>query len=123
MFGLDEDEKKYADAIRISGLTRDLMLLSNGDESFVNELNLSPSQKQRLSLARCIYQDPDIILMEDCLSDFDQTQAKQLFKESIRNQLSKNKCVVMLTQQKQFLADCDCIVVMKGGRGILARSF
>jgi ABC-type multidrug transport system fused ATPase/permease subunit len=67
VFGSEENEKKYNDAIRISGLTRDLMLLSNGDESYVNELNLSPSQRQRLSLARLIYHDPDIVLMEDFL--------------------------------------------------------
>ena len=120
LFGMDIDEKRYTEAIRISGLTRDFMLLSNGDESFVNELNLTPSQRQRLSIARCIYHDTDIILMEDCLSDFDQSQAKQLFKESIRNQLAKTKCIVMLTQQKQFLPECDLIVVMKNGRGIFS---
>jgi ABC-type multidrug transport system fused ATPase/permease subunit len=116
LFGLDLNEKKYAEAIRISGLTRDFMTLSNGDQSYISDLNLSPSQKQRVSLARCMYQNPDLILMEDFLSDFDQTHAKQLFKESIINQLKKNRCVVMLTAQKQFLPDCDWIVVMKGGR-------
>ncbi|KAJ3270542.1 Multidrug resistance-associated protein 1 [Terramyces sp. JEL0728] len=116
MFGLELDEKKYIEAIRIAGLTRDFMLLSNGDETFINDLNLSSSQKQRLSLARCVYHDPDIILMEDCLGDFDATQAKTLFKESIKNQLAKTKCVVMLTQQKQFLPDFDRIIVMKAGK-------
>lgn len=70
MFGLELDEKKYIESIRIAGLTRDFMLLSNGDETFINDLNLSASQKQRLSLARCVYHDPDIILMEDCLGYF-----------------------------------------------------
>lgn len=116
IFGMEEDEKKYNEAIRISGLTRDFLSLSLGDESFVFDLNLTPSQKQRLSLARCIYHCPDIILMEDILSDFDQTQARQLFREGIKNRLKKNTCVVMLTQQKQFLPDCDRIVVMKGGK-------
>ncbi|KAJ3258950.1 Multidrug resistance-associated protein 1 [Boothiomyces macroporosus] len=116
MFGLELDEKKYIESIRIAGLTRDFMLLSNGDETFINDLNLSASQKQRLSLARCVYHDPDIILMEDCLGDFDATQAKTLFKESIKNQLAKSKCVVMLTQQKQFLPDFDRIIVMKAGK-------
>ena len=95
------------------------MFLSNGDETFVGEINLSPSQKQRLSLARCIYRNPDVILMEDCLSDFEQNQAKQLFKESIQNQISKNRCILMITQQKEFLPSFDLILVMKGGRGYL----
>ncbi|KAJ1328496.1 hypothetical protein BSLG_010228 [Batrachochytrium salamandrivorans] len=116
LFGLEPVEKTYADAIRFSGLTDDFLLLSNGDETFVSELNLSPSQKQRISLARCIYHNPDIILMEDCLSDFDQNHAKRLFKECIRNQISKNRCIVMLTQQKHFLPECDLILVLKGGK-------
>jgi ABC-type lipoprotein export system ATPase subunit len=123
VFGLEYDEKKYSDAIRISGLTRDIMLLSNKDESFVNDLNLSMPQKQRLSLARTIYQDPDIILMEDCLGDFDQGQAKQLFKESICNQLKPKKSIIMLTQQKLFLAKCDLIIVMQAGKIIERGSY
>ena len=54
IFGIEIDDKNqeqinaaYSDAIRISGLTRDFLLLSNGDETFVNELNLSQAQKQR----------------------------------------------------------------------------
>jgi ABC-type multidrug transport system fused ATPase/permease subunit len=116
VFGLELNEGRYSDAIRISGLTRDLMMLSNKDDSFVSELNLSPNQKQRLALARVIYQNPDIILMEDCLSDFNQEQSRQIFKECLRNQLSKTKCILMQTQQKQFLSSCDSIIVMKGGK-------
>ena len=115
-FGLEHDEKRYAEAIRISGLTRDIMLLSNGDQSYITDLSLSISQKHRLALARCIYHNPGIILMENFLEDFSTAHAKQLFKESIRNQLSKNACVVIATQQKQFLPECDMIIVMKAGR-------
>ncbi|KAI8906294.1 P-loop containing nucleoside triphosphate hydrolase protein [Gorgonomyces haynaldii] len=117
LFGIEsEDEALYNDAIRISGLTRDILLLSKGDDTFVNEINLSPSQKQRLSIARCIVHNPDIVIMEDCLTDFDQNNARRLFKECIRNQLCKDKCVVMFTQQMQFLPECDEILVVKGGK-------
>jgi ABC-type multidrug transport system fused ATPase/permease subunit len=33
---------------------------------FVGDINLSQSQKQRISLARCIIHDPDLLLIEDC---------------------------------------------------------
>jgi ABC-type multidrug transport system fused ATPase/permease subunit len=55
------------EAIRLAGLTRDIMLLTNRDDSFIGDLNLTMPQKQRISLARCIYQNADIILMEDIL--------------------------------------------------------
>ncbi|KAJ3189633.1 Multidrug resistance-associated protein 1 [Irineochytrium annulatum] len=123
LFGLDYDEQRYLDVVRLCGLTRDLMLLSNGDESVVSELNLSSSQRQRLSLARCLYRDPDVILLEDCLSDFDQLHAKRLFKECIRNNLAKSKAVILVTQQKQFLPECDLILVLKNGRVVEQGTF
>ncbi|KAJ3328463.1 hypothetical protein HDU76_009907 [Blyttiomyces sp. JEL0837] len=116
LFGLDYDEARYTDTVRMCGLTRDLMLMSNGDESIVTELNLSQSQKQRLSLARCIYHNPDVVLLEDCLSDFDHATARRLFKECIKGNLAKTKAVLFLTQQKQYLKDCDHIIVLKNGR-------
>ncbi|KAJ1566018.1 hypothetical protein HK096_004419, partial [Nowakowskiella sp. JEL0078] len=136
LFGLKYDEKKYSDVVRLCGLTRDLMLLSNGnkkmlmkfekclifigDQSFVSDLNLSAAQSQRLSLARCLYYDPDIVLLDDTLADFDQGTAKRLFKEAIRNYMVRKckKAVVLVTQQKQFLEDCDLILVMKKEKGI-----
>ena len=43
-----------------------LLFNSKGDSAFVSDINLSLSQKQRISLARCIVHDPDLILIEDC---------------------------------------------------------
>ncbi|KAI8810177.1 P-loop containing nucleoside triphosphate hydrolase protein, partial [Cladochytrium replicatum] len=125
LFGLEYDERKYSDVVRLCGLTRDLMLLSNGDQSLVSDLNLSAAQSQRLSLARCLYHDPDIILLDDILSDFDLAIAKRLFKEAIKNYMlkSRGKSVVLVTQQKQFLPDCDQILVMKGGRVVERGTF
>ncbi|KAJ3113679.1 Multidrug resistance-associated protein 1 [Phlyctochytrium bullatum] len=124
LFGLEYDDRLYVDVIRLCGLTRDLMLLSNGDESVVSDLNLSASQRQRLSLARCLYHNPDMVLIEDCLSDFDQSHTKRLFKECIRNNLlKKGKAVVLVTQQKQFLPECDLILVLKGDRVVESGTF
>ncbi|KAJ3109716.1 Canalicular multispecific organic anion transporter 1, partial [Physocladia obscura] len=118
LFGLDFDDQRYTDTVRVVGLTRDLMLMSHGDETRVSDLQLSSSQKQRLSLARCIYHNSDVVLVEDCLSDFDQATARRIFKECFRNNLLKTKAIVLVTQQKQFLKDCDRIVVLKNGRVI-----
>jgi ABC-type multidrug transport system fused ATPase/permease subunit len=119
LFGIDNPDKDaYHEAIRITGLTKDFMLMSKGDETYVSELNLSASQKQRVSLARCIAHNPDIVLMEDCLGDFDQSIAKRVFKDIVKKELVRNRCVIMLTQQLQYLPDCDRILVLKGGKMI-----
>ncbi|KAJ3120051.1 Canalicular multispecific organic anion transporter 1, partial [Physocladia obscura] len=118
LFGLDFDDQRYTDTVRVVGLTRDLMLMSHGDETRVSDLQLSSSQRQRLSLARCIYRNSDVVLVEDCLSDFDQATARRIFNECFRNNLLKTKAIVLVTQQKQFLKDCDRILVLKNGRVI-----
>ncbi|KAJ3235760.1 hypothetical protein HDU81_000178 [Chytriomyces hyalinus] len=123
LFGLDFDDLKYTEAIRIVGLTRDLMMMSNGDDSRISDLTLTASQRQRLSLARCLYHDNDVILLEDCLSDFDPATGKRIFKEVLRNHLAKEKAIVLVTQQKQFLGECDRILVLKNGRLIEQGTF
>ncbi|KAI9357581.1 hypothetical protein DFJ73DRAFT_910594 [Zopfochytrium polystomum] len=118
LFGLDMDSNRYADVIRLCGLTRDLMLLSQGDDAIVTDINLSVAQRQRISLARCLYYDPEVLMLEDCLSDFDAATARRVFRECIRNQMLKQKAVVLVTQQKQFLPECDLILVLKNGKVI-----
>jgi ABC-type multidrug transport system fused ATPase/permease subunit len=101
IFGLPYDETRYTEVVRVSGLTRDLMVLSNGDNTFISELNLSISQRHRVSFARCLYRDPEVILLEDPLSDFDQATAKRFFLECIKKYLANTRCIVLLTQHQQ----------------------
>ncbi|KAJ3347206.1 Multidrug resistance-associated protein 1 [Entophlyctis luteolus] len=118
LFGHEFIDQKYTDVIRLVGLTRDLMLMSNGDDTRISDVQLSSGQKQRLSLARCIYHDCGIVLVEDALSDFDAATARRIFKECFRNNLIKTRAIVLVTQQKQFLNDCDRILLLKNGRVI-----
>jgi ABC-type multidrug transport system fused ATPase/permease subunit len=46
------DDDKYAEVVRVSGLIKDMMALAEGDQSDLADLALTPSQKQRISLAR-----------------------------------------------------------------------
>ena len=59
--------------IKICELERDLEILPNGDLTEIGEkgINLSGGQKARISLARAIYSDADIILLDDPLSAVD----------------------------------------------------
>ena len=107
VFGKEWDEEKYSEVVRVTGLLRDIMVFQHGDLANVNDLNLTGAQRQRLSLARCLYHDPDIILLEDCFSDFDTKSASTLFKQVIQKYFlaEKGKCVVYYTQQKQVITE------------------
>jgi hypothetical protein len=53
-------------------------------------------------------------------SDFDIACAKRLFKDCIRNNLKKDRCILMMTQQKKFLNECDLVLVMKSGKCMMS---
>ena len=78
-------------------------------------MNLSGGQKQRISIARALYADADIYLIDDCLSALDSYVAKKIFSNVIKGAL-KRKTVIFVTHSIQFVSQCDTIIVMNGGK-------
>ncbi|XP_071951643.1 ATP-binding cassette sub-family C member 5-like isoform X2 [Antedon mediterranea] len=117
LFGKAFDEERYKKALFACCLLEDLKNLSNGDQTMIGErgMNLSGGQKQRISLARALYADHDIYLLDDPLSSVDVHVGQHLFTHLIMQEL-KNKTVVFVTHQLQYLSHCDKIILMKSGR-------
>ena len=90
MFGSSFDPVKYAETISICQLKRDLEILPSGDETEIGEkgINLSGGQKARVSLARAVYADKQILLMDDPLSALDANVKKRIFKQVIMRKLA-----------------------------------
>ena len=84
--------------------------------TFVGErgVTLSGGQRARVSLARAVYADADIYLLDDPLSAFDASVGKHLFEECLCGTL-KNKAKVLVTHQLQFLPAADHILILKEG--------
>lgn len=92
-------------------------MLPNGDQTEIGErgITISGGQKQRLNIARAIYFDADIVLMDDPLSAVDAHVGRHIFDNAILG-LMKNKCRVLATHQLWVLNRCDRIVWMEGGK-------
>ena len=73
LFGSGYDEKRFADVVDACCLASDLEMLANGDLTEIGErgVNLSGGQKQRVNLARALYSDKDVYLLDDPLSAVD----------------------------------------------------
>ena len=70
LFGSPFDEERYKKVIYQCGLTRDLSLFEAGDRTEVGEkgLTLSGGQKARITLARAVYSNAEILLLDDVLA-------------------------------------------------------
>ena len=110
------DEIRYRQVIRVCALERDFSLFLNGDFTIVGEkgATLSGGQRARINLARAVYKQADIYLLDDPLSAVDAHVAKHIFDECICSFL-KNKCIVLVTNHLQFLTSVDWIVMLEHG--------
>ncbi|XP_059143339.1 multidrug resistance-associated protein 1-like [Physella acuta] len=120
LFGKDEDHKVYDEVLEACALKPDLEILPGGDLTEIGEkgINLSGGQKQRVSMARAVYSDADIYLLDDPLSAVDSHVGKHIFEKvmSSNNGLLKNKTRVLVTHGVHWLPQVDKIVVMTDGR-------
>lgn len=116
LFGLPMNEDKYVRTILSCCLQRDFEILTAGDRTEIGEkgINLSGGQKARVSLARAVYADKDIILMDDPISALDANVRKKIFKRGFKEMLN-NKTRVLVTHSIDFLHLSDKIIVMKDG--------
>ncbi|KAI8633111.1 ATP-binding cassette transporter protein [Xylariaceae sp. FL1651] len=117
VFGKEMDRGWYKQIIDACALQPDLDMLPNGDATEIGErgITLSGGQKQRLNIARAIYFDADIVLMDDPLSAVDAHVGRHIMDNAILG-LLKDKCRILATHQLWVLNRCDRIVWMDGGK-------
>ncbi|PNI54692.1 ABCC5 isoform 2 [Pan troglodytes] len=116
LFGKEYDEERYNSVLNSCCLRPDLAILPSSDLTEIGErgANLSGGQRQRISLARALYSDRSIYILDDPLSALDAHVGNHIFNSAIRKHL-KSKTVLFVTHQLQYLVDCDEVIFMKEG--------
>ncbi|CAF3807803.1 unnamed protein product [Rotaria sp. Silwood1] len=119
LLGKPMDEERYKNVIKACCLDIDLQnfgevgdLLMIGDKG----VNLSGGQKARISLARALYAEADLYLLDDPLAAVDPKVAKSIFDQSIGPEsFLHGKTRILVTHQTHFLVESDQMLLMTNG--------
>ena len=105
-----ENYTKYA------SIYNEILDLKEGFDTLVGErgVTLSGGQKQRISIARALIKQPDILLLDDCLSAVD-TDTEQRILNYLDNEL-KDKTAIIITHRIYSLLEFDKIIVLEDGK-------
>ncbi|VAH58260.1 unnamed protein product [Triticum turgidum subsp. durum] len=104
---------EYERALKCCALDKDMENFPHGDLTEIGQrgLNMSGGQKQRIQLARAVYSDADVYLLDDPFSAVDAHTAATLFNMAAL----EDKTVILVTHQVEFLSKVDRILVMEKG--------
>ncbi|XP_032237842.2 ATP-binding cassette sub-family C member 4 isoform X2 [Nematostella vectensis] len=116
LFGKKYQQWKYQVVVRACDLEKDLNEFPDRDLTTIGEhgVLLSGGQRTRIGLARALYADADIYLLDDPLSSVDAKVGRHIFDECVCGIL-KDKTRVLVTHQLQYLKGADHVVVMNAG--------
>ena len=116
LFGEPYDENKLSMVIGACALQEDISRFPKGLLTFVGERGvvLSGGQRTRVSLARAVYADADMYLLDDPLSAVDAKVGEQIFKQCIC-QLLRDRIRIMVTHEENHMKVADQIIVLHKG--------
>jgi ABC-type multidrug transport system fused ATPase/permease subunit len=118
-FGLREDDiddDLIKNAVEKASLSDFLNQLFNGLETIVGEkgIRLSGGQQQRIGIARALYRDPEILILDEATSSLDQSTEKKIM-QSIQF-LKRKKTLIIVTHRLSTVKNCDMIFFMEKGQ-------
>ncbi|MDD9805807.1 MAG: ATP-binding cassette domain-containing protein, partial [Gammaproteobacteria bacterium] len=117
--GLNPDEvdrERLREAVETSKLDEIIRQLPDGMDTVVGQKGskLSGGQAQRLGIARALYRDVDVIVLDEATKSIDPQTEAEIIGNITR--MKKEKTIIMVTHKLQTLQQCDRIYMLEGGR-------
>jgi ATP-binding cassette subfamily C protein len=110
------DEEKLQRAIHTAQLDAFVVSLSEGVETVVGErgIRLSGGERQRIGIARALYNNPEVLIMDEATSSLDNTTEDLLV--TALEELKKDRTIIMIAHRLSTVKNCDKLYFLKEGR-------
>jgi len=104
------DHDKVLNVLKQAGLSEFISKRRKGIEFIISEdgKNISRGQRQRIGIARALYRDPKIIILDEPTSSLDNKTSEKFIKTL--HKIRKNKLIIMCTHNLKHLSVCDKII-------------
>ncbi|QNL50728.1 peptidase domain-containing ABC transporter [Olivibacter sp. SDN3] len=112
----DPDMNKIAAICKELEMLRFIEHLPNGFKTYIGEngTSLSGGQRQRLAIARALYRDPQILILDEATASLD-SGSEEHVQRAIQTLRKKNKTIILIAHRLSTVADADKIIVLKDG--------
>lgn len=112
---LDRDVRDIEEILKTVALDEIIKELPNGINTLVGEKGekFSGGQRQRIGIARALFGEPEVILLDEATSSLDIDLEKRIIKSIINIKSVKN--IIMITHRRETLLSCDNTYEMKNG--------
>ncbi len=115
-FGLHDDQAIVA-AAKLAGVHELILQLPNGYETIIGRQGhpLSGGQRQRIALARAVYGDPVLLVLDEPNSNLDESGEAAL-RNALIQLKAKQTTIIVITHRPAILEAVDKILILQGGR-------
>lgn len=114
-----KDDFRLEQAINTSGLGYKIDNLTNGYDTMLTTefekegVNLSGGEAQKLAIARALYQEAELLIMDEPSSALDPKSEKELYE--VIDEISSNKTVIIVSHKMSCVKNMDIIYYMENG--------